>query len=76
MSVARLANRLGIEERFGDATGVIHETTLETKRALLQPMGGSAADDAEAARALEELLTGPRLGDLAQLFRAQGRSVS
>jgi malto-oligosyltrehalose trehalohydrolase/4-alpha-glucanotransferase len=51
----RLAGRMGIESEFRDARGETKQTDPGTKRALLAAMGLKAANEAEAAAALEAL---------------------
>ncbi|HEX3412932.1 MAG TPA: malto-oligosyltrehalose trehalohydrolase, partial [Stellaceae bacterium] len=51
----QLAEHVGIEPEFRNASGEIVETSSETKRSLLAAMGVEAADEGQAKTALEDL---------------------
>ena len=54
-ALAQLAQAAGIEPRYWDIEGRLHEATPETMRALLQAFGLGAASDTEIAESLAVL---------------------
>ncbi|MBV8937963.1 MAG: 4-alpha-glucanotransferase, partial [Alphaproteobacteria bacterium] len=71
-----LAERMGIEAQFQNASGETIEISAETKRSLMAAMGVDATDEAEARSALEDLDRAKWLSPLPpiQVLRADTRS--
>lgn len=58
-TLIRLADAAGIEPRYWDIQGRLHEATSETLRALLEALGIPAQTDADAAASLSRLIAEP-----------------
>jgi 4-alpha-glucanotransferase len=54
-SLSRLAEAAGIEPRYWDIHGILHETTDETKRTLLAALGFAAGGDEAVGESLHAL---------------------
>ncbi|MGB5948349.1 MAG: 4-alpha-glucanotransferase [Parvibaculum sp.] len=70
-TLIRLADEAGIEPRYWDIQGRLHEATSETLRALLEALGIPAQTNAEAAASLSRLIAEPWRSVLAPVIVAR-----